>query len=244
MAPKSSKSFLPSSDPRFDFRGLKPAHLYLPITDINLVVHFEHEGVCDERTDLSFRPKRGDHSDPPRANHFSIWFGFGGHETVAMHITQPNYPFNPYTTDVYLSNNTAVVRVFSEKIPSELDIGSVYRERTPRQGITVAHIIEIIDESKRQCFLFRTVEKQKVGCRHWIHTITRDLERAGIMPRGYADKVLRHLGTYYGRYQHQDSTGRWVGGSKWAARPEFKCPEIQMGILPTILTSLDQVKRH
>ncbi|KAG6902699.1 hypothetical protein C0995_012839 [Termitomyces sp. Mi166 len=232
VVPNSS----PIADPRFDFKGLEIAHTNIPITNINLVVHFEHEGVCDERSDLSFRPKRGDHRDPPRANHFSLWFALGGTDMVVIHITQPNYPFNPCATDAraYLSDNTAIVRIFSDKTPSALDIGCVYQETEIRQDITIAHIVGLIDESKRQEFLFRTVDRQKVGCRHWIYTIAKDLERAGITPRGYADKVLRHLETYYSRGPVKTKSGRWVGDKKWAARPEFQCPAVQTGILPVV----------
>ncbi|KAF8057594.1 hypothetical protein FPV67DRAFT_570255 [Lyophyllum atratum] len=226
-----------SRDPRINLDGLDRAHFHLPITDINLCAHFDARGVCDERTDLSFRPKRGNHEEPPRANHFSLWFGFGGQETVVLDVTQPGYPFNPYASDDYLNTNTCLVRLFSEKIPSDLDMGCVHREQNLRQGITVAHIIELIKENERQGFLFLSNQKQKVGCRQWVHTIAKDLERAGITSRGYADAVLKHLRTYYGRFQVQDKGGRWVKGTRWAPRPEFECPELQKGLFPSATRS-------
>jgi len=221
-------------DPRINLDGLNKAHLHLPITDINLCAHFEARGVCDEHTDLSFRPKRGNHDEPPRANHFSFWLGFGAKETVVLDVTQPGYPFNPYASDDYLNTNACLVRFFSEKIPSPLDMGCVYREQNVRQGITVAHLIELIKENERQGFLFLSNQKQKVGCRHWIHTIAKDLERAGITSRGYADEVLKHLQTYYGRFQVQGKSGRWTSGATWAPRPEFRCAEMQMGLFPSV----------
>ncbi|RDB21781.1 hypothetical protein Hypma_010941 [Hypsizygus marmoreus] len=238
MPSRESKNF--SADPNFDFSGLDVKHTCLLITCIDLCVHFEPQGICDERGDLSVLdiPRLRNQQELPRANHFSLWFTLDGGGAIMLDVTQLGYPFDPYVGEIHGNATRALVRLSSQKIPTDEDIGCVLREPNVRSGTTIVHIAQLIREHQRQRFLFSQRYKQKTGCRHWISVIAKDLEHAGFTSKGFSDDVLTDLQKYYSRYPLLGQNGRWGYGGNWTHRPEFKCAAMQKGyfIVPMKMT--------
>ena len=221
-------------DKDFRVNHLDQRHLYLPITDINICVNFDFQGVCDERPDLGVHDIVNlNIKEEPRANHFSFWFGFGGSEAVMLDVTQPGYDFSPWIAKKYNSKNhtclDAVVRLSSQTIPTDVDIGCVLRELDVAQGVTVAHIVDLLRQEGRQRYMFTSRHMQKLGCRHWIHAVSWDLEREGIAGQGFGDDVLSCLQIFYARYGIVGPDGRWIHSGNWTARPEFPYTPVEQG---------------
>lgn len=206
--------------------------LYKPITDINLCVHFTPQGNCDEQGELSVKrvPRARKQVDPPRANHFSLWLGFGGADAIMLDITQdcpPHDPFSPDPADSRL--HPSLVRLATKSIPTDDDIGCVLRELNIRKGTTIGEIVQLCLTKRRQLYRFLPIHKQQAGCRHWIHVIAQDLELAGIVGKGYGDDVFACLQTYYNRYPYQTPSRRWESSGNWGPRTAFVCADVMKG---------------
>jgi hypothetical protein len=206
--------------------------LFLPITDINLCVNFASQGICDEQYGLTIIPAPAQRypTEPPRANHFSLWLGFGGNNAVMLDVTQRCPPSDPYAASILeTSQFPAVVRLCRKTIPTDDDMGCVLRELGVRAGTTINDILQLILSRSRHLYSFRPVHKQQAGCRYWIHLIAQDLEDVGITGKGYAGDVLQCLETYYSRYPLKLPSGRWEQGGNWGPRPEFRCAPLVPG---------------
>jgi hypothetical protein len=209
--------------------------LHLPITDINLCVHFTPQGICDEQGELSVKriPRARKQVNPPRANHFSLWLGFGGTEAVMLDVTQGCPPQDPYAADaVDFRPHRALVRLTTKSIPTDDDIGCVLRELNVRKGTTLDEIVQLCLAKRRQLYHFLPIHKQQAGCRHWIHVFAQDLELAGIAGKGYGNDVFACLQTYYNRYPFQTPSRRWDSSGNWGPRSVFVCAEVTKGSFP------------
>lgn len=207
-------------------------NLFIPITDINLCVNFASQGICDEEYGLTVipTPKQRYPSDPPRANHFSFWLGFGGDHAVMLDVTQRLRPSNPYATNhVETYHLPAIVRLAPKTIPTDDDMGCVLRALDVRAGTTLFEIVHLMRTRSRHRYSFLPVHKQQAGCRYWISLLAQDLEDVGITGKGYADDVLQCLQTYYSRYPLKLPSGRWEQGGNWGPRPEFHCAPLVPG---------------
>lgn len=206
--------------------------LHQPITDINLCVHFSPQGICDEQSELSVKrvPRQRKQIDPPRANHFSLWLGFGGADAVMLDVIPDCPPHDPGPADeVDPRSCQAFVRLSTKSIPADDDIGCVLRELNVRKGTTIDEIVQICLKNRRHLYKFLPVHMQQAGCRHWIHLISQDLETAGIVGKDYGDDVLECLKTYYNRYPYQNASRRWDSSGNWGPRSGFVWAEIKQG---------------
>ena len=222
------------NQPHLNFEDLKQNHLRIPITDINLCVNFAPQGICDEQHELAVRPmgRQRHHEEPPRANHFSLWMGFGAgcDEIVMLDVTQAFVPSNPLASNVVKTRHLlAVVRLASKTNPTDDDIGCVLRELHVRPGTTVEDIVQVILAKDRHRYCFSPEYRQQAGCRYWIHVISQDLEELGLVGKGFADDVLEFLQVYHGRYPCKLPNGRWGRGGNWGPRKEFQCAPIVSG---------------
>jgi len=224
------------NDPHFDFRHMNVNHLRLPIKAIHLCINFTPQGICDEQYELSVMPVPRQRSqvgklDPPRANHFSLWFGFDGDEAVMLDVTQVILPSNPYASNVVETRSLpAIVRFASKKIPTDDDMGCVLREPNVPAGTTIEDIVRLIVAKGRHRYCFLPVYKQQVGCRYWIQVISQDFEDAGIAGKGFTNDVLDFLPAYYNRSQYKAPSGRWEKAGNWGPRIEFQCAPMLRGV--------------
>lgn len=226
-APRSSMHI-----PHFNLTKMDPAKLHLPITDINLCLHFDTQGQCDEQSELSVvrYPRQRKQVDPPRANHFSLWFGFGGAESVMLDVVQDCPPSDPYLIDVADACHVpAVVRLASKTIPTSDNMACVLRELGGRRGATLEEVISLLVDGGRHRYRFVPRHKQQGGCRYWIYVVARDLEERGVAGKGFSEDVLACLRTYYGRFPYQTPSRRWEYGGNWGPRKEFGCAELVTG---------------
>lgn len=218
--------------PHIDCTAINDNDLLISITDINLCVNFSSQGVCDEAYGLTVvpTPKQRYPTDPPRANHFSFWLGFGGNSPVMLDVTQRHPPSNPYATDyVETCPLSAIVRLTPKTIPTDDDIGCVLRAFDVQIGTTLGDIVRVIISRNRHQYSFFPIHKQQAGCRYWIYTLAKDLEDLGITGKGYASDVFQCLQTYYSRFPIKLQNGRWDQGGNWASRPEFHCAPLIPG---------------
>ncbi|KAF9467611.1 hypothetical protein BDZ94DRAFT_1248546 [Collybia nuda] len=204
--------------------------LHQSITDINLCVHFTPQGICDEQGELGVKrvPRQRNQVDPPRANHFSLWLGFGGADVIMLDAI-PGCPTHDSADSVDPRSRQAFVRLSAKSIPSDDDIGCVLREFNIREGTTTDDIMQLCIRNGRHLYSFLPVHKQQVGCRHWIHLVSQDLERAGIVGHGFGDDVLEFLKTYYNRYPYQNASRRWDTSGNWGPRKSFARADIGQG---------------
>jgi hypothetical protein len=217
---------------RFDCRNVSRDDLATPITDINLCVNFASQGVCDEDYGLTIipAPRQRYPAEPPRANHFSLWLGFGGDRAVMLDVTPDCPPSNLYaSTGAEIHHFPAVVRLISQTIPTTDDIGCVLRELGVQTGTTLNGIMNLLLSKGRHRYSFCPVHKHQAGCRYWIYLVAQELEDAGIAGKGYAGDVLQCLQTYYSRYPLRLPSGRWEQGGNWGPRPEFHCAPLVPG---------------
>ncbi|EDR03385.1 uncharacterized protein LACBIDRAFT_331454 [Laccaria bicolor S238N-H82] len=217
--------------PHFDLTNLLEEHVYLPIMAIDLLVVFDHQGICDERNDLSVpRPyKQRFAKDPPRANHFAIWFTFDK-EYVGIDIVQENVPVDAYLNpEPEKESARGVVRIASKKSPTEDNIGCVMRDPRPMRPITIDSIIRLISSRGLHKYLFRPVHKQQAGCRYWMSRFARVLEEEGICSQGFQMQVDYFLGYYHNRPQVKTAGGRYKDGGSWGPRLDMECARIIPG---------------
>jgi len=215
-----------------DRKAMTLDDFFIPVTDINLCVNFASQGICDEEYGLTVKPapRHRRPIDPARANHFSLWLGFGGDSAVMLDVTQDCPPSNPYSSKVVESRHLpAVVRFSPKTIPTDEDMGCVLRELNVRAGTTLNDVVRLMLSKGRERYSFFPVHKQQAGCRYWISLIAQDLEDAGITGKGYAGDVLQCVQTYYSRYPHKLPSGRWEQGGNWGPRSEFTCAPLVPG---------------
>ncbi|KAF8151763.1 hypothetical protein B0H34DRAFT_728930 [Crassisporium funariophilum] len=219
-------------DIKMDLRELNPAHLNLPIIDVNLCVMMDAQGVCDERSDLSApRPYRKRHAkDPAPANHYALWFGFGDMFNVAIDVTQGEVIENPYLTeDPETRGSIATVRVASKTIPAKEDMGCVLREFNVAPGTTVNRLVQLIMHKGLHFYKFTPVYKQHAGCRFWILELAKAIEKEAFVGKGFAEDVKLFLDVYYTRTPRKSSNGRWVPGDSWGPRKGIECAKMVAG---------------
>lgn len=204
--------------PHLDIAAMSADKLHLPITDINLCVHFRAEGLCDEREDLSAPRLRGRRTptEPQKANHYSLWIGFGWNEAVMLDIKPDLPPHEPYfDKHVETRHIPGIVRLSSKSIPTAEDIGTVLAEHGVRQGTTIQFLIDFIVARGLHRYKFRPMHKQQAGCRYWIYTLVKSLEEHGVVSAGCAGDMLDFLKTYYHRHVYHGPNRRCMNGGNW-----------------------------
>ncbi|KDR72917.1 hypothetical protein GALMADRAFT_142627 [Galerina marginata CBS 339.88] len=216
-----------------DSSKLFPSHMDLPITDINLVVYMEHQGYCDERKDLCEpRPFRKRFvRDPPPANHYALWFGFGGEFGVSIDVIQRGFDSlpNPYLNEEPLNVAClATVRVASKFFPAPDNIGCVMREFNVKPEITIRNVLEVIRKKELYMYQFKATFKQHSGCRFWIWAFSLALETEGFAGKGFADDVKYFLNIHY-RRSAKMVAGKYTQGESWGAQLQVTCAPIIPG---------------
>ncbi|PPR01732.1 hypothetical protein CVT26_013179 [Gymnopilus dilepis] len=223
----------------FDLTKFDPSHLDLLVTDINLLVYLDHQGYCDERSDLA-RPRsnRSRLCAEPKlaaANHYALWFGVDsedGETSIAIDITQADYESlpNPHKSDATLREGSiARVRVASKTFPIKDDVGILMREIYNIQpGTTIRMVLSLIEWSGLQFYQFSPNFKQHAGCRYWILCLSRLLELNYVVGAGFAEDVESFLLVHYHRLTEKVK-GKLKKSLKWGPAFEIDCAPISAG---------------
>ncbi|KAL2016110.1 hypothetical protein VTK56DRAFT_4254 [Thermocarpiscus australiensis] len=146
--------------------------------DLNATVQVIH--LCALRNDFN----EGDEAGEPPTNHWTICLQCSSTSCVMLDMV-PGYGSNGLrgkieTTSISDSPYTdETLRLLSYK---------------PTRAVTVAGVIQIINETGRDEFNF---SPEWEGCRFWLSVVMKDLEDDGLVEEGSAATAMRALRRYW-----------------------------------------------